>query len=97
MDYQKVLLLKFHSTDLDRDVTVKEFFVELLTTLFRKKECFSGKRPFGNSGWDYDLAVCFVKNKVIPGSIEDLGDGDFDCDYEYSDFDNAILDLIKNI
>ncbi len=35
--------------------TVREYFKELLTTLLIEEESFSGKRPFGNSGWQHDF------------------------------------------
>ncbi|MDF2695260.1 MAG: hypothetical protein K0S65_3643 [Labilithrix sp.] len=35
--------------------TVGEYLAELLITLLTEEEGFSGKRPFGNSGWIADL------------------------------------------
>jgi hypothetical protein len=36
-------------------ITVRAYLVELLYEVWRSREGFSGKRPFGNSGWEHDL------------------------------------------
>ena len=35
--------------------TVREYLVTLLSVLWDEGESFSGKRPLGNSGWEYEL------------------------------------------
>lgn len=35
--------------------TVRDYFKELLCSLLIEEESFSGKRPFGNSGWQHDF------------------------------------------
>lgn len=35
--------------------TVREYFKELLATVLVEEESFSGKRPFGNSGWQHEF------------------------------------------
>lgn len=35
--------------------TPREYFRKLLKALWEEGDSFSGKRPFGNSGWDSDL------------------------------------------
>lgn len=54
-------------------LTIKEYLCKLLRTLWRHQEGFSGKRPFGNSGWEYDLYIPLVKAKVINGEIDEDG------------------------
>ena len=68
-----VLDLKFESDDLDKEITIRNFFFELMKELWIEQECFNGKRPFGNSGWDGDLICCLIKNKLITGEIDDDG------------------------
>ncbi len=53
------------------DGTLRDYLRELLTTLWTEGECFSGKRPLGNSGWDYDVYYTLVENGFIEGTIED--------------------------
>lgn len=99
MDNKEILELKFESTDLGREITIKDFFKELLITLFKKGEGFSGKRPFGNSGWDYDLCVCLAQNGVIDGHNEINPDYPEDEYWEYDSKEagNKILELIKEL
>lgn len=59
--------------DLDREVSLREYLHELLATLWKEGEGFSGKRPFGNSGWDWDVYGFLVKAGVISGQIDDDG------------------------
>ncbi len=35
--------------------TVRGYLIALLVKLWREDDMFSGKHPFGNSGWQYDL------------------------------------------
>ena len=35
--------------------TVRDYLLELLHAVLVEEESFSGKRPFGNSGWQHDL------------------------------------------
>lgn len=53
--------------------TIRGYLVALLTALWMKQEGFSGKRPFGNSGWFYDLYIPLIKAGVCTGSLDDAG------------------------
>lgn len=48
-------------------MTVRDYLRSLLTELWDKREEFSGKRPFGNSGWEYDLYEPLVRDGFIEG------------------------------
>jgi hypothetical protein len=69
--------MKFDSDDLG-PVTFREYFHRLLQTLWYEDEGFSGKRPFGNSGWSWDLFRGLVACGVIKGSVDAYGDLDID-------------------
>lgn len=57
--------------------TVRGYLKALLFTLWEEVEGFSGKRPFGNSGWDNDIAFALVKGKFIKGRIsQEIEDGE---------------------
>ncbi len=59
--------------------TIREYLKVLLAELWREGEGFSGKRPFGNSSWEYDLYDALVRNKAVSGEIDEEGDlGTFD-------------------
>jgi hypothetical protein len=61
--------------------TVREYFKALLDKLFEEGDGFSGKRPFGNSGWEYTLKQALVKSGHVDGKLD--GDGCVEsCDDE---------------
>jgi hypothetical protein len=53
--------------------TVRGYLAELLANLWRQQDLFSGKRPFGNSGWDCDLLVPLAKAGLIRGTFDEDG------------------------
>lgn len=74
--------------------TIRVYLKELLLTLWWEGESFSGKRPFGNSGWEWDLYGALVNAGKIEGSFDEYG-----C---LTDFDRAagyqlIVDAIKDL
>jgi hypothetical protein len=71
MTNQEILDLKFKSEDLHKTITIRNYFKELLLTLWKEEEGFSGKRPFGNSGWQKEVYNCFADNN-INGNYENL-------------------------
>jgi hypothetical protein len=49
-------ILKIKMVDNDAGAkTIREYLVSLIYQLWVEGEGFSGKRPFGNSGWEYEL------------------------------------------
>lgn len=56
--------------DIDAE-TVGDYLKELLITILHEQEGFSGKRPFGNSGWIHELAFPLVKAKLVEGTLAD--------------------------
>jgi len=82
--------INYYFDDLDKTLTVKGYLVNLLRSLWAEGEGFSGKRPFGNSGWEYDLYSALVSGGAIKGSLDDEG--------YLQDFDRqAGIDLIFDI
>lgn len=57
----------------DDDITIRDYLRVLLETLWDEGESFSGKRPLGNSGWEYDLYGPLVKAGFIQGRIDEDG------------------------
>ena len=53
--------------------TVRGYLVALLAELWREEEGFSGKRPFGNSSWQYDIYVPMVTAGMISGQLDEHG------------------------
>lgn len=74
--------------------TVREYLKALLVTLWDKDEGFSGKRPFGNGGWKYDIYAALIKAGVVTGKLDDEGCVET-CDE--SKADKLILGAIKSL
>ena len=67
-------ILDYHYEFMDCPAnSIREYLFQLLITLWNEGEGFSGKRPFGNSGWEYDLLTPLVEMGVIDGVIDEDG------------------------
>lgn len=66
------LEIRFNS-DAGDNLTVRDYLRTLLETLWSQGEGFSGKRPFGNSGWEYDLYTPLVRGGFIAGTLDNHG------------------------
>lgn len=53
--------------------TLRTYLQDLLLTLWDEEQGFSGKRPFGNSGWQVDVYGALVKAGLITGVIDEYG------------------------
>ena len=84
---QQVLDLEIGPND-SGETTVRGYLVKLLLTLWREQEGFSGKRPFGNSGWDADFIVPFARAGFIDLVLTEE-DGWTDYDYRAVDGDRV--------
>jgi hypothetical protein len=89
MDGKAILDLPMEQND-SKATTIRGYLKALLTDLWEEGECFSGKRPFGNSGWEWDLYRALVKGGAIKGRIDE--DGLQDCDEVAGN--NAIFEAI---
>jgi hypothetical protein len=49
--------------------TVRDYLVSLLALVWRDGECFDGKRPFGNSSWEYELYLPIVAAGMVDGEV----------------------------
>ncbi len=54
-------------------MTIRAYFKELLQTLWKEESIFSGKRPFGNGGWQNDMYGFFLRKGLISGELDDNG------------------------
>jgi hypothetical protein len=70
-DKNAELILNLKVENFDDDVTVRAYLHDLLITLWREGDSFSGKRPFGDSGWEYDLYIVLVQNGYAAGQYDD--------------------------
>ncbi len=69
---QQVLDLPLPDNDADA-ATIRDYLIALLRLVWRDEQCFDGKRPFGNSSWQYDIAAALVRAGWVTGSIDEDG------------------------
>ena len=72
IDYDKVLSTEWDSYELG-PITIRRYLRSLMLALWEEQEGFSGKRPFGNSGWNLDLARGLIKAKAVKGKLDEDG------------------------
>jgi len=53
--------------------TIGEYLGYLLLKLWEEEEGFSGKRPFGNSGWQGVVYDALVRAKLVSGTFDEYG------------------------
>lgn len=53
--------------------TVGAYLTALLREVWREEEGFSGKRPFGNSGWQWEVYLPLVKAGFVAGQLDEDG------------------------
>lgn len=72
----------------------REYFKTLLFVLWEEGAGFSGKRPFGNSGWQSGCYANLIRLGLVKGSLDE--DGYIDsCDDQAAY--KIILDMIKRM
>jgi hypothetical protein len=71
-NYDKALDLRITHKQLG-DISLREFFCNLLIKLWDEQEGFSGKRPWGNSGWDEPVYAALIKAEIINGEFDSEG------------------------
>lgn len=67
--YEQFLDVEWESFDLGK-TTFRYYFTHLLRNLLTEGEGFSGKRPFGNSGWDFDMMTGVVQIGLARGGYD---------------------------
>ena len=87
---KKVLAIRMGENDANAK-TVKAYLRALLTELWSEVEGFSGKRPFGNSGWEHELYWALVNANAVEGSLDDDG---YLADYDKDAADALIFEAI---
>jgi hypothetical protein len=67
--------------------TVRDYLIALLREAWEQGENFC-KRPFGNSGWQYEIYTPMVKAGLVPGTV--------DSDGELDDVDTRAADALMD-
>jgi hypothetical protein len=71
-DAQRALTLPMSENDAGA-ATIQDYLIALLARVWDQQEGFSGKRPFGNSGWDWDTYPPLIKAGLIDGKLSEDG------------------------
>ena len=74
-DINAVLKFEYGRWDLDL-CTIRHYLVELAKQCWIEEECFGGKRPFGNSGWKWDVYGALAEGGFITGTKDEDGNWD---------------------
>ena len=74
--------------------TIREYLKALLHQLWIEDESFSGKRPFGNSGWQYEVYTALVTHGAVDGALDE--DGYID-EVNTTEADEKILQAILSL
>jgi hypothetical protein len=73
---------------------LRYYLRDQLVALWREGECFSGKRPLGNSGWEFDVYRDLIKSGHIEGKLDEDGYVDELDTRQAEDF---IISLIEKV
>lgn len=52
---------------------IRDYLCALLTKLWQEVEDFSGKRPFGSSGWEWELYKALISAGAVKGKLDEYG------------------------
>lgn len=88
---RRVLDVKMQPNDANVE-TIRDYLIKLLSLLWAYGDHFPSKKPFGNSGWEYDLYEALVRAGLISGVI---ADGDYLDEFDKEAGDRLIEKAIK--
>ncbi len=69
----EMLERKYIFVSLGYSCSFKEYFKALVSQVWKDGEGFSGKRPWGNSGWQHDVYEILASEGVVPGRMDEEG------------------------
>lgn len=97
-EIEKAANLVFKEEDNDSGTqSTRDYLKTLLSLVWEKGESFSGKRPFGNSGWERDLFSQFYIAGLIDGSHTDYDDGYVEYEYDSEQAYTLVFNVIDYI
>ena len=93
---EKAMGVTFFARDLTpaRWVTVREWLADLLLRVWVEDEGFSGKRPWGNSGWQSDVAAPLIRAGIVTGELDE---DDYIETCDHAELDRLITGCIQRM
>ena len=61
--------------------TIRDYLKVLLFKIWNEGEGFSGKRPFGNSGWEFEIYKALVVAGAVKGEVDKEYGDLIDCNF----------------
>jgi len=94
MTGKEILELEIRNDDTERVSTIREYLKELVALVITEEEGFSGKKPWGNSDWQYSLGAALVRAGAIEGTSEaEMEAGEYY--FDRSEMKKAIVSAIE--
>ena len=92
MEPKAILNIEIVSDSIPEPITLAEYLRLLLRTLWVEGEEFSGKSPFGNSDWKYDIYKALIVHNIVDGTLDE---GFYVEDINTEKADKLIIQLIQ--
>ena len=93
MSYKDYINLPMQENDAGAK-TIGDYLERLLLTLWDEEEGFSGKRPFGNSGWKWEVYTALIFAKVVNGKLDEDG---YIEEVDFSMADDVVRNIILTL
>lgn len=84
---------KYSRLDLE-ECTVRQYLVELSRQCWVECEGFSGKRPFGNSGWQLEVAMALADGGFVARTLDSDGNWLANDESEVDELVNRCFDRL---
>jgi hypothetical protein len=92
VSYEGSLLdVEIEADPFDKPVTLRTYLKGMLRKLWSEGESFNGKRPFGNSGWKFQVYKSLIEAKAVPGKLDEDG---YVEEVDTDKVDKAIIEAI---
>ena len=91
--YELILNTPMQKNDADAK-TIHEYLTKLLVDVWKERDGFNGKRPFGNSGWAYEIYAVLGRAGHIAIEFDEDGYVDYFADMQRTRADRMITESI---
>gem|GEM_PF-999504 len=96
MNTKEILKLPMDKND-SGETTIGDYLKALLLGVWEKGEKFNGKRPFGNSGWEYDIYRPLIQAGLVKGFFDEHGYIEEFSEVEEKKAKDIIIRVIEDI
>jgi hypothetical protein len=76
--------------------TIRGYLVALVDQVWREGEGFSGKRPFGNSGWEVELYEALIEAGAVPNVRDKWGEVTSDVEVAAQPLVQRAIDALRD-